>query len=178
MNGVVQGYTEVLVYLASAHSHHSRSILKDTLVLLTKVFNHTIHDFIIAMAKLAAIDMEANSHLFAFNSRVGHARIAWVDDAINVHYTLDELPVIQKACDHCSLQGVMALHHHLFYSLLVLCDIWIVHIWGYLHHNLHQDSSDIDEGHILLVLDTRLYNCVWDIHYCDVPFFLGIDDTQ
>jgi hypothetical protein len=27
---------------------------------------------------------------------------------------------------------------------------------GYLHQNIHQDSSGLDEGHILLVLNTRL----------------------
>jgi hypothetical protein len=119
------------------------------------------------MAKLAVINMEANNHLFAFNSLVGHARIVRVDDEVNVCHTLDKLTAIQKVCDHCTVQGVHALYQKLFVSILVLHDIWLLKIWGYLHQNIHQGSSDFDEGHILLVLDTRLYKRVWDINYCD-----------
>jgi hypothetical protein len=155
------------MYLAYAYSYCSGSILKDTIVLLTKLLNHTIQDFLLAVAKLAVIGMEADSHLFAFHFLVGHARVVRVDDKINVHQTIDKFPVIQKACDHCSIHNVLALH----YTLL------LVNIWGCLHHNVHQDSSDLDEGHIFLVLYTRMYKHVWDIYYCDAPLFLGIDDT-
>jgi hypothetical protein len=72
------------------------------------------------MAKLAVITMERDSHLFAFNILVDDARIIWVDHEVNVRQTLDELPIVQKACNHCAIQGVLALHHQLFRPLLFL----------------------------------------------------------
>jgi hypothetical protein len=89
------------------------------------------------MAKLAVIDMETNSHLLAFNLLVGHALIVWVDHEVNVRQTLDELLIVQKACNHCAIQGVLSLHHQLFHLLLVLRDIWLVHIWGDFDQDIH-----------------------------------------
>jgi hypothetical protein len=72
------------------------------------------------MAKLAVINMETDSHLFAFNLLVGDAGIVWVDHRVNVRQTLDELQILQKACNHCSIEGVLASHQKLFHPLLVL----------------------------------------------------------
>jgi hypothetical protein len=63
------------VYIASAHRHFSGPVLKDTLILLPEILNHAIHDLGFAMAKLAVIYMETDSHLFTFNILVGDARI-------------------------------------------------------------------------------------------------------
>jgi hypothetical protein len=94
MNGVIQGHTDILVYLASAHRHCSGPVLEDALIFLSKILNHDIHDLGFAMAKLAIIYMKSDSHLVALNHLVGDARIIWVDRKVNVRQALDELPKV------------------------------------------------------------------------------------
>jgi hypothetical protein len=120
---VIQGHTEMLVYLASAHRHCSGPVLEDTLIILPEILNHAVHDLSFAMTKLEFIYMETDSHLFAFNLLIGDARIVWVDREVNVRQTLDELPIVQKACNHFAIQGVQALYQQLFRPILVLRDI-------------------------------------------------------
>jgi hypothetical protein len=93
-NGVIQGHTEILVYLASAHRRCSRPFLKVALLFLSKILNHAIHDLGFAMAELAIIYMKADSHLVALNHRVGDTRIIWVDHKVNVRQALDKLPIV------------------------------------------------------------------------------------
>jgi hypothetical protein len=57
-NCVIQGHTKTLVYLASAHSCRAGPVLEDTVVLLSEVLNHAIHDLRLEMDKLTVVDME------------------------------------------------------------------------------------------------------------------------
>jgi hypothetical protein len=41
-NGVIQGHTEILVYLASAHRHCSGPVLEDALIFLSKILDHNL----------------------------------------------------------------------------------------------------------------------------------------
>jgi hypothetical protein len=88
-NGVIQGHTKILVYLATAHRHCAGPVLKDTLILLPEILNHAIHELRFVMANLAVINMEIDSHLFTFNHLFGHAHIVWVEHEVNVRQTLD-----------------------------------------------------------------------------------------
>jgi hypothetical protein len=94
MSGVIQGHTEILVYLASAHRHCSGPVLEDTLIFLSNILNHAIHELGFAMAELAVIYVETDSHLFTFNHLVGDARIVWVDHEVNVRQALDKLLIV------------------------------------------------------------------------------------
>jgi hypothetical protein len=82
------------VYLASAHRHFSRPFLEDTLIFLSKILNNAIHDLGFAIAELAVIYVETDSHLFTFNHLVGDAWIIRVDHKVNGRQALDELPIV------------------------------------------------------------------------------------
>jgi hypothetical protein len=56
-----------------------------------EVFDHGIHDLLLAMAELTIVHMKADSHLLALNYLVGNTRILRVDDESNVHQTLTNL---------------------------------------------------------------------------------------
>jgi hypothetical protein len=69
-----------------------------------------MHDLLFAMTELTIVHVKADSHLLAFNYLVGHTRIIRVDDESNIRQTLHKLVVVQKACNHCNIQGVLALY--------------------------------------------------------------------
>jgi hypothetical protein len=71
------------------------------------------------MAYLAIIHVKLDGHLLAFNCLVGYARIVQIDNKVNIHQALDKLPIVQLACKHCTIEGVLALYQQLFYPLLV-----------------------------------------------------------
>jgi hypothetical protein len=81
----------------------SDSILENTVILLTELFNHGFHYLLLAMTELKIVHMKADIHLLAFNYLVGHTRILRVGDESNVHQTLHKLAVVQKACSHCTI---------------------------------------------------------------------------
>ncbi len=77
--------------------------------------------------------MKAYRRLLAFDHLVGYARIVRIDNEVDVRQTLDELAIVQQACNHCTVEGVLTLHQQLFHPILVLRDIRPVGVWSDLH---------------------------------------------
>ena len=117
------------------------------------------------------------SHLLTVDHLVSDTRIVWVNLELNVCHTFYELTVVNKAYNHRAIQRVLALYQKLFHTLFVVCDVGIVHVWGYFHQYLHQDSIDLDKGHVLFIFYSRLNKCVRDIYYSDIPIFLCINNA-
>jgi hypothetical protein len=109
-DGVIEGHPKVGLNLASAHDHLTSSVLEYAFVLLTQIFYHSVHDFSLNMTGLQIIDMPTNSHLVAFNDLIRHTGTIWIYREVNVRQALGELPIVEQASYHCSVESVLALH--------------------------------------------------------------------
>jgi hypothetical protein len=47
-----------------------------------------------------------------------------------------------------------------------------------LNKDIHEDSMNLDDCHILFISYLHLDKCIWDIDSSNIPFFLGINDAQ
>ena len=43
--------------------------------------------------------------------------------------------------------------------------------------DIHQDSSQVNDCHVIFILYTRLDERVGDFNDCDIPIFIGVNDT-
>jgi hypothetical protein len=110
-DGVIEGHPKVGMNLASAHDHLTSSVLEyAAFVLLTQIFYHSVHDFSLNMTGLQIINMPTKSHLVALNDLVRHTGIIWIYREVNVRQALGELPIVEQASYHCSVESVLALH--------------------------------------------------------------------
>ena len=117
------------------------------------------------------------SHLLPVNNLVSNARFVWVNLKPNVCQNLRKLMLVQKACNHRAIQRILALYQKLFHTFFVGCDVQLVHIWGYFHQYIHQDSTNIDKRHVLFIFDSSLNKFVRDIDYSNIPLFLCINNS-
>ena len=117
------------------------------------------------------------SHLLTVYHLVSDARIIRVNLKPNVCQTLRKLTLAQKACNHLSIQRILELYKQLFHTLFFGCDVRLVHTWGYLHHYIHQESTNLDKHHVLFIFYLRLNKCVWGIDKSDIPLFLCINNS-
>ena len=115
--------------------------------------------------------------MLTVNNLVRDARFVRVNLKPNVYQNLRKLTVVQKACNHSDIQRIMALYQQLYHTLFVGCDMRLVHIWGYFHQYIHQDSTNIDKRHVLFIFDSRLNKCVGDIDYSNIPLLICINNT-
>ena len=107
----------------------------------------------------------------------GDTRIVWVNLEPNVCKTLWGITVLQKTYKNCAVHCVLAPCQQLFHTLFVGCDVVLVHIWGYFHQYIHNDSTNIDKRHVLFIFYSRLDKHVQDIDYSDIPLLLFINNA-
>jgi len=132
-NTAVECHAQILVNLASAHGHLTGANLEDTLVLITEILDHAIHDLGNAMAQFAVVHMEADGHLLALDHFVGDARIVRVEFKPHIRQALHKLSIVEKACHHGSVECVLALHQQLLHSFLVLSYVRTIDVRGNAH---------------------------------------------
>jgi hypothetical protein len=82
------------------------------------------------MAELAIVNMEADSHLWTADLLIGDTGIVWVEFKSNTIETLAKLLVVEQACHHGSVYGVLALYNQLFGSLPIRSYVRHVDTWG------------------------------------------------
>jgi hypothetical protein len=122
--------------------------------------------------------MEAYRNLLLLDHLVSHTRIVGIHRIPLILQTPSELPIIQKACNHCPVDGVNAFDQELLPPLLVGRHVWTVDFGCYLHEDIHHVPSDPHDNFVLIIFHDRLIKRIWDFHNGNIVILLCINQRS